>query len=256
MDLKILIIEDERPAAKRLEQLVRQLRPETLVAAVIESVVDAVEWLNNHPQPDLIFLDIHLADGLSFDIFPETKVSCPVIFTTAYDQYALKAFKLNSVDYLLKPIDPEELREALDKFDRLQPKNPSLFLDPQILRQLAQGLQQPEYKQRFLIKMGNSLGFAPVVDFRYFYSEDSRVFGRLYDGKRHHLDYTLEALEAVLNPQDFFRINRKIILHAEAVQRIHPYFNNRLKLEVQPDAGFEVIVSRERVTAFKQWMDR
>ncbi len=251
--MNILIVEDELPASKRLTSLLGQFRPKAQVLAALDSVKAAVQWLQQHPAPDLLFLDIHLGDGLCFEIFREVQVSSPVIFTTAYDQYTLQAFKLNSIDYLLKPIDPEELKAALLKYDQLH--GHIINYDPQLIRQLIQGLQQTEYKARFLVKTGNAFGFVPVQDMRYFYSEDGLVFGRIAEGKKFALDYTLETLEGVLNPREFFRINRKVILQAGSVARIHPYFNNRLKLDLLPAPDFEAIVSRERVSVFKEWMD-
>ncbi|MBK8878747.1 MAG: response regulator transcription factor [Haliscomenobacter sp.] len=251
--MNILIIEDELPASKRLSSLLVQFRPQAQILAALDSVKAAVQWLQQHPAPDLIFLDIHLGDGLCFEIFRQIQVRSPAIFTTAYDQYTLQAFKLNSIDYLLKPIDPEELQAALLKYDQLH--GHTISYDPQIIQQFIQGMQQPEYKARFLVKMGNTLGFVPVQDMRYFYSEDGLVFGRIAEGKKYALDYTLESLETLLNPREFFRINRKVILQANSVSRIHPYFNNRLKLDLLPAPDFEVVVSRERASAFKEWMD-
>jgi DNA-binding LytR/AlgR family response regulator len=252
--MNVLLIEDEMPAVKRLELLISQCRPDAVILGTCESISSAVRWLQTHPSPDLIFLDIHLADGQSFEIFNQVQVQSMVIFTTAYDQYALKAFKLNSIDYLLKPISAEELTLAFQKYDRIAGK--SISFDSSLVSQLLNNLQSSTFRARFLVKQGNSLSYILVRDVRYCYAEESIVFARLPDGKKQHLDYTLEQLETVLDPSQFFRINRKIILNADAILKIHPYFNNRLKLELLPIAPFDVVVSREKVGAFKTWLDR
>ena len=252
--MKVLIIEDEKPAARRLQQLMEQERPQAVILGFIDSVGKAVQWLQDNPWPDLLFLDIQLADGLSFDIFREVEVQSPVIFTTAYDQYALKAFKLNSIDYLLKPVDPEELSQALGKFDRLFGKVPPI--DKNALESLMQAFQVPEYKQRFIVKIGQQLTYILVADVRYFYSQDGLLFAGMADKKRHALDYTLDQLENLLNPKDFFRLNRKAIIHINAIHKVAPYFNSRLIVELRPKPDFEVVVSRDRVNDFKNWLDR
>jgi DNA-binding LytR/AlgR family response regulator len=252
--MKILIIEDEQPAALQLTKLIRQFRPEAEIAASLDSVEEAVRWFSRNSHPDLIFMDIQLADGLSFDIFQQTELHAPVIFTTAYDQYMLNAFKVNSVDYLLKPVEPEELKNALAKFDRLF--NRTIQYDRTAIHKLIQSFNQPEYKERFLIKAGQHLAFVPVADIHYFYSEDGLVFVRTADNRKHAIDHSLEQLEEMLRPADFFRVNRSLIARIEAIQKIHPYFNSRLKLELKPRPEFDVIVSRNRVVEFKQWLDR
>ncbi|MDX1941316.1 MAG: LytTR family DNA-binding domain-containing protein [Saprospiraceae bacterium] len=252
--MNILIIEDEQPAAKRLANLLHEFRPQTNILSMIDSVENAVKWLRANASPDLLFLDIQLADGLSFDIFNQVTVQSPVIFTTAYDQYTLKAFKLNSVDYLLKPIDPEELEGALTKFEQLFGKKMSYDLSA--IQQMIQTMVQPQYKERFLVRVGQQMIYILVEEIQYFYSEDGLAYAKTVDNKKHLVDYTLEQLEETLNPKDFFRINRKVITHINAIQKIAPYFNSRLKLEIKPKAEFEVIVSRERVNDFKSWLDR
>lgn len=252
--MRILIIEDEIPASKRLALLVRQLQPKAAILASIDSVETAVKWLQNNPSPDIIFMDIQLADGLSFDIFTQIEIQVPVIFTTAYDQYALKAFKVNSIDYLLKPIDPEELKNALQKFENLFQKQPNFSRNT--IDQLIQSLAQPEYKERFIVKIGQQLTYINVSDIYYFYSEDGLVFARTAKGKKHGVDYTLDQLEEVIPPAHFFRINRKVITRIEAIHKIATYFNSRLKLELRPGANFDIIVSRDRVPLFKKWLDK
>lgn len=253
--MKTLIIEDELPAARRLRQLIQRERPATEVLPFIESVEMAVEYFDGPaPMPDLIFMDIQLADGLSFDIFPKTNITAPVIFTTAYDQYTLKAFKVNSIDYLLKPIDPEELKAALGKYEQLFGR--AVQYDPRLMQDLVQELSQPSYKERFLIRAGQQISFVHTSDIRYFYSDNGLVFARTREGKKHPVDYTLEQLEELLSPRSFFRINRKAILSIDCIRKISPYFNNRLILETGPAAPFDFIVSRDRVNNFKNWLDR
>ncbi|MFN7118410.1 MAG: LytR/AlgR family response regulator transcription factor [Saprospiraceae bacterium] len=252
--MNILLIEDEQPAARRLANLIRECRPQSNILAAIDSVEQAVQWLASNTAPDLIFMDIQLADGLSFDIFNQTSILSPVIFTTAYDQYTLKAFKVNSVDYLLKPIDPTELASAFIKFDQVFGKKMSYDLNA--IQQLIQSMSQPQYKERFLVRVGQQMMYILVADINYFYSEDGLAYAKTGDGKKHLIDYTLEQLEENLNPADFFRINRKIITHVNSIVKIAPYFNSRLKLEIKPKAEFEVLVSRERVNDFKKWLDR
>lgn len=252
--MKVLIIEDELPAARRIEQLVRQQRPQVEILAVIDSISEAVKWFAQNPAPELILMDIHLADGLSFDIFQSIQIQSMVIFTTAYDQYAIRAFKVNSIDYLLKPIDAQELKCALDKFDLMREKTQTF--DYSMINQMFDNLKNRNYRERFLVKFGNAFTYIQAQDMRFCYAEDSLVFTRMADGKKYNLDHTLEQLEQVLNPIHFFRINRKMLLHIDAVDKIHPYFNNRLKLELQPTPGFEIVVSRERVQDFKNWIDQ
>lgn len=253
--MQILIIEDEQPAAKQLAKLIQQIRPQAVLLSALDSIEAAVAYLRDTKAfPDLIFMDIQLADGLSFDIFNSVTVPAPVIFTTAFDQYALRAFKVNSIDYLLKPIDPEELAAAMDKYENIYHRPPAL--SSRVITQLKSALSEPAYKERFLIKVGQQLIYLRTVDVRYFFSEESLVYAVTAEHKKHLVDFSLDQLEPVLPPRDFFRINRKIILHLEAIHKIHTYFNGRLKLEILPNQDLEAVVSRDRVPDFKQWLDR
>jgi DNA-binding LytR/AlgR family response regulator len=251
--MRILIIEDEQPAAKRLGQLIRKLRPEAEIVDALDSVSAAVRWFGANEHPELALMDIQLADGLSFDIFTQIQVNSMVIFTTAYDQYALRAFKVNSVDYLLKPIESGELDKALHKFEQYRGQN--LAPDRQIMAQLLQSLQAPSYKERFIVKSGAALTYVHTADLRWCQVEDGLVFLHTQDGKRRLVDYTLEQLEQFLDPRLFFRINRQMLVHIESVIRMHPYFNNRLKLDLFPAYEGEVIVSRDKVHDFKRWVE-
>lgn len=250
---RILLIEDEPPAAQRLHKMLLSHRPDWVMLGVIDSVEKAVLWLQGNPTPDLVFLDIQLADGLSFEIFTQTPVPAPIIFTTAYDAYTLEAFRVNSIDYLLKPIETEELLRALNKFDHFfdRPKPPDAALMQTLLRQLA----EPSYKERFLVRTGQTLMYLNTTTIRYFFTDSGLTFARTADNRKCHIEQSLEQLEQVLHPRHFFRINRQIIIHLEAIQKIHAYFNGRLKLELMPIPDFEVIVSRERVPDFRRWLD-
>ncbi len=253
--MKVLIIEDEKPAAKRLTKMVQQYRPDCEIVGVLDSVEGAVEWLETYKKPDLIFMDVQLADGVSFEIFGQTEVTSPIVFTTAYDEYALQAFKVNSLDYLLKPIDPEDLEKALCQYDKYH-QTKSKDVDNSAIQKLLNTLTKKEYKERFLVKIGQQLTYLKVVDIAYFYSDEGLIFACQANGKRHNLDYTLDQLAEVLNPDDFFRINRKIITNLNSIKKIHTYFNSRLKLELAPTTALETIVSRDRVSDFKKWLDK
>jgi DNA-binding LytR/AlgR family response regulator len=252
--MKILLIEDEQPAAKRLAKLLGEHYPQGQILDVIDSVENAVRWLRNFPSPDLVFMDIQLADGLSFDIFTRTEVTAPVIFTTAFDQYTLRAFKVNSVDYLLKPIDPAELTAALDKFEKFF-SQPGSYDPSGIEKMLQSMLKQKEYKERFLVKTGQHLSYVPVEEIAYFFSEDGLAFAQCFNGKKHIVENTLDQLEVALNPRRFFRINRQVLLCPEAIGKISTWFNSRLKIELTPTGDANAVVSRERVNDFKSWLD-
>jgi DNA-binding LytR/AlgR family response regulator len=250
--MKVLIIEDEKPAAKRITKLVKALDTNIEIVDIIDAVEDAVSWFNNYPMPDLVFMDIQLADGLSFDIFKGVQVTCPVIFTTAYDEYALEAFKVNSIDYLLKPIEEKALQKAWDKFQLLRKSSNS---DIQGLLESFKSMnEQKKYKERFLVKKGDGYKYIKIDKIAYFYSEDGLTFIKTFEKERYIIDEKMNQLELGLHPRHYFRINRKLIISDQAVKDIVNYFNNRLKLELNPSFDKEVIVSRERVVAFKAWL--
>ncbi|MBO0952295.1 LytR/AlgR family response regulator transcription factor [Fibrella forsythiae] len=258
--MNLLLIEDEAPAARRLTRLLADIRPDWTVLDVIDSVEAAVNWLRTYTHPDLLLMDVQLADGISFDIFRQVTVNVPVVFTTAYDEFTLRAFKVNSVDYLLKPIDEEELAAALQKFESLHTAKqagevhelPSTLA--QLLNQLA--APKPAPKERLLVRNGAQMVTLPVSSLAYLYSDEGLTFAVDSVGKRHILDYTLDEAADFLPPSQFFRISRKAIVQVSAIGKIHAYFNSRLKLDLQPTPAFEVIVSRERVAEFKAWLDQ
>ena len=251
--MKVLIIEDEQPAALQLKKMLTQTDPSVSVIEIIDSVESSVKWLQTFPAPDAIFMDIQIADGLSFDIFNQITITSPVVFTTAFDQYAIKAFKVNAVDYLLKPIDTDELVEVLDKLKKKRAELAS-FDNGEFLKNLLQDFPIKEYKHRFLIKNGQNLTSIDVSDIAYFFSEDGINQFYVFSNKKHIVENTLDELESFLNPKDFFRINRKLIVNINAIQKISPHFNSRLKLSLTPQYRDEILVARERVSDFKAWL--
>jgi DNA-binding LytR/AlgR family response regulator len=250
---KILIIEDERLAAEKLERMVAKLRPDWTVLGPVETVEHAVKWLASNPAPDLILMDIQLADGISFEIFEQVQVKSPVIFTTAFDEYAIKAFKVNSIDYLLKPIDPDAMETALKKFERI---SSSLRPDHKVIEQTFRQIAQTS-KTRFLVKVGANYNSVLTREIEMFYIRERSVFIRTFQGKTYDVDYSLEQLQQMVDPDLFFRINRNVMINIEAVSKLVVYSSNRLKLVNH--SGFnadELIVSRDKVSDFKRWMDR
>jgi DNA-binding LytR/AlgR family response regulator len=261
--MNAIVVEDEPLAARRLTELLRRQQPPVQVQATADSVEAAVALLQTTAAPDVLFLDIHLADGLSFELFERVPVRCPVIFTTAYDQYALRAFKVNSIDYLLKPIDEEELQAALHKLRAVRPAAPPTApapaFDASVLAQVLQQLQpqQNQYKKQFVVKVGEHLKVVPVEQVSYFFSLEKATFVQTRENRRFVLDQTLEQLEKLLDPQQFFRLNRAYLVHHDAILDIIHYSNSRLKTTLLPAAPEgDVLVSRERVPAFRQWLDR
>ena len=249
--MNVLIVEDEELAAKRLTKMLSELNSEIKVVGQLDTVQDTVQWLMNKEIPDLIFLDIQLADGLSFEIFELTEVNTPIIFTTAYDQYALNAFKVNSIDYLLKPLTSEDLAAALEKFQQRVGTN---SLESSQIEALVKSLSV-QHKNRFLIKVGEHIKSIATSDIAYFFSRDKATYCMTTDGKNYLLDYSLEQLAPMVNPEKFFRINRAYMVSFEAIQDIISYTNSRLKLVLDHSSDSDIIVSRERVQAFKKWLD-
>ena len=265
MKLTALIVEDEPLAARRLaDMLARQPEPLEILGTA-ESVVQAVSLLREI-SPDVLFLDINLADGLSFEIFEQVAVRCPVIFTTAYDQYALQAFKVNSVDYLLKPIDADELAAALAKLRQRLPAAAAPAaapaFDPALLAQLMQQMQQTappaaSYKTQFVVRVGEHLKVVPLDQIAYFFSLEKATFLQTVEGRKFVVDYTMDQLETLLDPRRFFRLNRAYLAQQSAIQDIISYTNSRLQTVLKPDApDAQVLVSREKVNVFKSWLDR
>ena len=252
---KVLLIEDEKPAAEWLRQLIRRLNPEISVLSVIDSVSGATEWFQQNPAPDLVFTDIQLADGLSFGIFEQTKVPCPVIFTTAYEEYAVKAFKVNSIDYLLKPIAFNELEAAMKKFEDQRSAAQSVpAISVELLNKVKEMLRKP-YKTRFVIKVGEHLKSIPVEDILFFYSLEKATYVCTAEYKTYLIDYSLDRISEMVDEQRFFRINRKYILSNQSIADIVIYSNSRLKIRLRKPDEEPIIVSRDKVAAFKEWLD-
>lgn len=258
--MKVLIVEDEKHNASKLKRKLQLVDRDIEVLDVTETIEETVIWLKDHQEPDLIFLDIELSDGQSFEIFKRIRVDCPIIFTTAYDEYALKAFELNSIDYLLKPIKEEELSKALAKLNNLKK---SLGRDAQshgasfekLLEDLKSSIavHQPK-RDRFLSKMGQRLVSVDLKDIAYFFSRNKISHIRTKDGKDYVLDYTMDDIQQMLDSARFFRLNRQVIASIESIDKTNFYFNNKLKISLIPVFEEEVLVSRERAAEYKKWM--
>lgn len=252
--MKVLIVEDELPAANRLAKLLLQCGEGIDIVNRVDSVEAAVNYFNTSPAIDIVFMDIQLADGLSFDIFEQVHIKTPVIFTTAFDQYTLKAFKVNSIDYLLKPIDEKELYRALDKYNELHKKQPVDFSDK--MRQLMQEMNLVKYKERLLIKRGQQLSYLKTEKTAYCYADGKLCFAVDFDGTKYLLENNLSQLEEQLQPDTFYRINRHLLINIEAVKKVHTWLGGRLKVDITPSTTAETVVSRERVNGFKEWLGK
>ncbi len=255
--IQVLIVEDEPHAQKELKRLLAASTHHTQVLHCIDSVDEAIEWINSHPSPDLMFFDIQLSDGLSFEILRHVTPPSPIIFTTAFDNYAIQAFKLNSIDYLLKPVKQEELEAALSKFVKLhgnhKKQDQVLNLD-QIEKLLT--INAPKYKSRFLSRIGDQIMHIPVSDIAYFMAEDNEVLLVTHQNKKYFVAYALDQLTDLLDPDVFFRANRSFIVSMPSIKKISKYFNSRLHLEVVPTTGEPLLISRVKVPEFLNWIDK
>lgn len=249
----VIIIEDEMPSARLLKRMLEKQGVE--VKKVLSSVKESILWLENHPYPDLIFLDIQLGDGLSFEIFEQVKVNSSIIFTTAYDEYALKAFKLNSIDYLLKPIVEEELSVAINKYKNLKLVDYSIKLNLEDIQKLFNKPAKQVYKKRFISKIGQHIKRLEVEEVVCFFSENKGTYAQSIDGRSYLLDTTLEQLEKELAPDTFFRVNRKYIVHIQSIKDIIAYTNSRLELKLTKYESEQIIVARDRVKEFREWLE-
>jgi len=253
MGIKVLIIEDEAPAFRRLQKILEELVPDIQIVDVIDSVEDTVKWMRHHELPDLIFMDIQLSDGISFEIFDQVSVTRPVVFTTAFDEYTLRAFKVNSIDYLLKPIKKEELQKSLDKFYLFHQVNTVSVPDFSALLKSIK-LDSKRYKSRFLVKIGDKLITVEIERVAYFYLYLGVVHLMTWEGKTYLLDYTLDDLQQQLDPVLFFRANRQFILHLRSIPVVHKYHNGKLLVELKPPTTEQVIISAEKAAEFKSWL--
>ena len=259
--MKVLIIEDEELAVKKLRKTLESVDSSAEVVGVADSIRSSVAWLQQNPPPDLILMDIELADGQSFEIFDKVDVKSTVIFTTSYDEYALKAFKVNSVDYLLKPVQKEDLQAALNKLKTMQTMYGILpAADPlnveNLVKELQQKLQPKEFRKRFLVKHAQKLVSIDIDEIAYFYSDGRLNFFKTLDNKKFVVDYTMDELEEMLDPDRYFRISRAFYVSIASIDQIHDYFGNRLLLHLKPAVDKESIVSREKVADFKKWMGK
>ncbi len=257
--MKILIIEDEAIAARRIKKMVTGFNETNEIVGQVDSVEDAVNWFETHPSPDLILCDVELADGQSFEIFNQTTVNSPVIFTTAYDEYAIKAFKVNSIDYLLKPVKEEDLKRSIEKFQQMRrafasESKPTLDIQSLIEELNVQKQNTFNYRERFLIKQGQRYFTIMTDEVAYFYTKDKVVFLKCNNNKEYIIDYSLDDLEKDMDPKKFFRANRQFLVELKSVDKIHMWFNSKLKVQLRPETSEELIISREKAAEFKQWL--
>jgi len=250
--MQVIIIEDETPAANRLSRMLHAIHDEIEVVAKLDSVEASVKFFQSGNKIDLIFMDIQLADGLSFDIFQQTEIKSPVIFTTAFDQYTLKAFKVNSIDYLLKPIDEKELCQAVEKYQQLYKGKENGF--PERILQLVKEMNTAKYKERLMIKRGQQLSFLKIEATAFCYADGKLCYAVDFTGNKFLLENNLSQLEEQLQPAKFYRINRHLLVNIDAVNKIHTWLGGRLKLELLPSVNVDTVVSRERVNGFKEWL--
>ncbi|MDW3208859.1 MAG: LytTR family DNA-binding domain-containing protein [Reichenbachiella sp.] len=259
--MKVLIIEDEKFAQEELKRFLERIEDYKIeVMDCLESVEDAVEWFDANDEPDLVFMDIQLSDGLSFEIFNQKHITCPVIFTTAFENYAIQAFKVNSVDYLLKPIDEKDLKAAIDKYSAIKnqfsaQKSPALS-SVQVEKLLNMSMEAVEYKKRFIIKTGDRLRHVSVDDIAYFYSENDYTYLVAKENARFIIDYKLDELVELLDPNEFFRLSRKFITNIHSVKMVNKYFNSRLEVILEPEPKDQILISRVRVPEFLNWLER
>jgi DNA-binding LytR/AlgR family response regulator len=252
--MRVIIIEDETPAANRLAKLLHSYDEDIEIVKKLDSVESSVVYLNSAENIDLIFMDIQLADGISFDIFEKVSISSPVIFTTAFDQYTLKAFKVNSIDYLLKPIDETELQKSLEKYQQFHQKKENDF--PNKMMKLLQDMNAVKYKERLLIKRGQQLSYLKTENMAHSFADGKLCYAVDFNGTKYLLENNLSQLEEQLQPNNFFRINRHLLVNIETIKKVHTWLGGRLKLEIAPITAVETIVSRERVNDFKEWLGK
>jgi len=250
--MRILILEDEEQAVQRLQKIIFRINPEAVICGTAASIEESVTWLQNNPMPELIFMDIQLADGTSFQVFQKINITCPVIFTTAYENYALQAFKVNSIDYLLKPIDETEVKNAFDKLKRLQHSGSAVIDYAGILNKL--NIPQKKYKDRFIVKLGDNIKSINMSDIAYFYTENKSNFVCTNAAKRYPIDFNLDQLEDLLNPKIFFRINRQFIIGHHAIDEMKAHTRSRIIVKLTPPYKELPTVAVDRATDFRNWL--
>jgi len=249
--MNFLIIEDEEQAAKRLIRLIKKVESQVFIHGPLESISESIQWIESNPSPDLIFMDIHLADGLSFDLLEKIRMDAPIIFTTAYDQYAIRAFRFNSVHYLLKPIEEEQLSDALGKFHNSRIGN----LDGAQTNLIREDIGS-RFKKRFVSRIGDKIEIIPTQEIQFFYSENKGTYAKTSAGKNYLIDQSLEDVENMLNPGEFFRLNRKYMTQLNSVKEIRSYSNGRIRVELLGCDDRDIVLSREKTRAFKEWIDK
>lgn len=251
--MNILIIEDEPAAARRLERFLKNIDSDVEILGILPSIEESVKWLSKHESPELIFMDIQLEDGQSFEILNQVTVSSYLIFTTAYDEYAIKAFKYNSIDYLLKPLKELELGQAINKYNAISKSDAKLQFD---YKKLAETIEttHSEKPKRILMHVGSQLKTIEIIKIAYVYTKSKVVFATTFDGKRMPIDFSLDQFEEMTNPEKFFRINRQFIINVDAIDQMHVYSKSRVKIILTPPCDEETIVSTERAPHFKKWM--
>ena len=252
--MRVIIIEDEIPAANRLSRMLQNISDELEVVKKLDSIESSVKYFQSSDDIDLVFMDIQLADGLSFDIFQKANLKAPVIFTTAFDQYTLKAFKVNSIDYLLKPIDEKELEQAVEKYRTLYDKKEDGFSE-KILK-LVREMSINKYRERLLIKRGQQLSYLKIESTAYCFADGKLCYAVDFNSNKYLLESNLSQLEEQLRPNQFYRINRHLLINIEAISKVHTWIGGRLKLEILPSAKANTVVSRERVNGFKDWLGK
>lgn len=251
--MNVLIIEDEKLNAIRLQKILLEIDSHTEIVATLDTIADSVQWLRSNPHPNLILMDVRLADGICFEIFTKVEITVPVIFTTAYDEYALRAFKVNSIDYLLKPIDIDELKGSISKFKQQHTQKISPGTIEEVVAIIKK--QNPNYRSRFLIPYRDGYKTIMVPDIAYFYSENKITNIVTRDAKEQALSYTMDELEEQLDPTIFFRANRQYLINIKSLESIHNYFNGKLKLILVPAAPADIHISKEKASQFKKWLD-
>ncbi len=254
--MNILIVEDEKIAIRRLIKFLEELCPDCRVAGQADTIKSTVAWLRSNPSPDLAFFDIQLADGISFEVFKQVEISCPVVFITAYDEYALRAFEVNSIDYILKPVEKDKLERALTKYEKWVGTRGKLWMDDMVVDKVMESLKKKKFKERFIVKFGDHLKSVDTKEISCFYSEGKATFFLTRDRKKFLVDYTLDQVTSLLDPTQYFRINRKFIVSVHSIKDIVSWSNSRLKLTLTDLDHPELIVAREKVQDFRQWLDQ
>jgi two-component system, LytTR family, response regulator LytT len=250
--MNVLIIEDEEQAYTRMQKIIKEVLPDAEIVAVLVSVKSAIKWFRDHAMPQLVFMDINLADGVSFEIFREVTITAPIVFTTAYEEYAIQAFKVNSIAYLLKPVDKEAVAQALEKLNQLQAARSPITDYTALLKTLQQSTRV--YRERFVVKLGDNLRSIAVEDIAYFFTENKTTFLCTKEARKYPIDFNLDEVEGMINPKKYFRINRQFIVGMAAIEEMKSYTRSRVIIKVKPAASFETIVSVERASDFRTWL--